>query len=161
MKRSLTLVSVVSFLLWCPGLFAQTDLPIATPNYGWLLIKTGFVLVGICFTAFIALKYVSKVHVRSQGPMKILGRLPIEGRRSVVVIDIAGKTLIVGNSEAGMHTLGELDGDQRGHFEKDSSHDKPSFKELLARNKNLEKTGGLVHPKIDGRTSIQIEGCDI
>ena len=136
MKRSLQLFSIVLFFLWSPTLFAETG--IETPRYGWLLVKTGFVLVGICFTAYVGLKYLSKVNIGSKGPMKILGRLPIEGRRSVVVIDVAGKTLIVGSSEAGMHTLGELDSTQRERFETDNVQTKTSFKELLNRSKDIE-----------------------
>lgn len=136
MKRSLQLFLVVFLFSWSDFLFAQSETSMTTPSYGWLLVKTGFVLVGICFTAYIGLKYLSKVNVGTQGPMKILGRLPIEGRRSVVVIDIAGKTLVVGNSEAGMHTLGELDASQRERFEADNAKPKTSFKDLLARSKD-------------------------
>lgn len=128
--------SALTVFIWSPSLFAETGLE--TPSYGWVLVKTSFVLVGLCFVAYVGLKYLSKVNIGSPGPMKILGRLNIESRRSVVVIDVAGKTLIVGNSEAGMQTLGELDEDQRKQFEIDNMKPKPSFKDLLARSKEIQ-----------------------
>ena len=39
-------------------------------------------------------------------------RIALEPRRSIYVVDVAGKHLIVGSSEAGLQLLGELDAEQ-------------------------------------------------
>jgi len=38
-------------------------------------------------------------------------RIALEPRRSIYVVDVAGKHLVVGSSEAGLQLLGELDAD--------------------------------------------------
>lgn len=132
--RTLIKLSVVPMLFWTTSAFAET--PIETPGYGWLLFKTIFVLIGICLLAFIGLRYLSKVNIGRPGPMKILGRLPIEGRRSIVVVDVAGKTLIIGSSEAGMQTLGDLNTEERQRFEEITENkENISFKERLRISK--------------------------
>lgn len=45
---------------------------------------------------------------RPSGPLEVLARLPLESRRSVYVVRIANQLLIVGSSETGLTSLGEL-----------------------------------------------------
>ena len=40
----------------------------------------------------------------------MIARLPLEPRRSLYVVAVAGKTLLVGTSEMGLTVLSELDG---------------------------------------------------
>lgn len=45
---------------------------------------------------------------RGLGPIELLARLPLEARRSVYVVRVADRLLIIGASEAGLVKLGEL-----------------------------------------------------
>ena len=45
---------------------------------------------------------------RGLGPIELLARLPLEARRSVYVVRVVDRLLIIGASEAGLVKLGEL-----------------------------------------------------
>jgi flagellar biogenesis protein FliO len=42
------------------------------------------------------------------GDLALVGRLPIDARRSVVLVRVAGQVYVVGVSEAGLTKLGEI-----------------------------------------------------
>jgi flagellar biogenesis protein FliO len=42
--------------------------------------------------------------------LDVVARMPLEPRRSLYVVEVAGKTLLVGTSEMGLNVLSELDG---------------------------------------------------
>lgn len=65
---------------------------------------------------------------RALGPIELLARLPLEQRRSVYVVRVVDRLLIIGSSEAGLVKLGEL---PKGALpESGGSHDR-SFASLL------------------------------
>ena len=86
----------------------------AGASYGDLLITSLIVLVGVCVAAFVVVRLVGRwlAAARSQGGavMAVVARLPLEPRRSLYVVEVAGKTLLVGTSEMGLSLLSELDG---------------------------------------------------
>lgn len=45
---------------------------------------------------------------RAMGPIELLARLPLEPRRSVYVVRVLDRVLIIGSSEAGLAKLGQL-----------------------------------------------------
>ena len=90
------------------NLFAQTP-SVELPSYGWLLTKTVLVLIGVCLLAFAGLRWLAKLHgQRAVGQMQVLAKLPLEPRRSMFVVKVGERGLIVGTSESGMNALGEL-----------------------------------------------------
>jgi flagellar biogenesis protein FliO len=64
--------------------------------------------------AFVVVRLVGRwlATARSRGGevMAVVARLPLEPRRSLYVVEVAGKTLLVGTSEMGLSLLSELDG---------------------------------------------------
>jgi flagellar biogenesis protein FliO len=83
-------------------------------SYGDLLATSLVVLVGVCVAAFVVVRLVGRLSTagRSRGPqlLDVIARLPLEPRRSLYVVQVAGKTLLVGTSEMGLSVLSELDG---------------------------------------------------
>ncbi len=76
---------------------------------------------------------------RASGPLELLGRLPLEGRRAVYLVRVGKVVFVVGASEGGLTRLGEMDvaavpnvGPRPGG---------PTFAEVLGR---------LVHPPPGG-----------
>ncbi|MEJ7603381.1 MAG: flagellar biosynthetic protein FliO [Kofleriaceae bacterium] len=55
-------------------------------------------------------QFLSTGRVRGAHVLDIVARLPLEPRRSLYVVEVAGKTLLVGTSEMGLSLLTELDG---------------------------------------------------
>jgi len=88
----------------------------AGSSYGDLLLTSLLVLGLVCIVAFIVVRLVGRFLTtgRSRGAhlLDIVARLPLEPRRSLYVVDVPGKTLLVGTSEMGLSVLTELDGQE-------------------------------------------------
>lgn len=86
----------------------------AGASYGDLLITSLAVLAGVCVAAFVVVRLAGRwlATAKSHGGdiMAVVARLPLEPRRSLYVVEVAGKTLLVGTSEMGLSLLSELDG---------------------------------------------------
>lgn len=87
----------------------------AGASYGDLLITSIVVLAIVCVVAFATVKLVGRFlatgRTRGAHLLDVIARVPLEPRRSLYVVDVAGKTLLVGTSEMGLSVLSELDGD--------------------------------------------------
>jgi flagellar biogenesis protein FliO len=82
-------------------------------GYGELLITSLVVLGAVCIAAYVAVRFASRLFAtgRARGThlLDVVARLPLEPRRSLYVVEVAGKTLLVGTSEMGLSVLSELD----------------------------------------------------
>jgi len=103
----------------------------AGASYGDLLITSLVVLAGVCVAAFVVVRLVGRwlATTRSRGGdvMAVVARLPLEPRRSLYVVEVAGRTLLVGTSEMGLSLLSELD----GAAVQARAVERPSFGELV------------------------------
>jgi flagellar protein FliO/FliZ len=113
----------------------------AGASYGDLLITSLLVLAAVCVAAFVIVRVVGRwlTTGRTRGAhlLDIVARLPLEPRRSLYVVEVAGKTLLVGTSEMGLSVLSELDaGEVHARAEA-----QPSFGELV-RSAWLRRRGG-------------------
>ena len=88
----------------------------AAASYGDLLVTSLVVLVGVCIAAFIAVRVLGRFlatgRVRGAHLLDVVARVPLEPRRALYVVEVAGKTLLVGTSEMGLSVLSELDGNE-------------------------------------------------
>jgi flagellar biogenesis protein FliO len=66
---------------------------------------------------------------RALGPVELLARLPLEPRRSVLVVRVVDRVLIIGSSEAGLTKLGELPQGALGEL--DAARATPALSSLL------------------------------
>lgn len=86
----------------------------AAASYGDLLITSVIVLAAVCVAAFVVVRLVGRFlatgRVRGAHLLDVVARMPLEPRRSLYVVEVAGKTLLVGTSEMGLSVLSELDG---------------------------------------------------
>jgi len=82
-------------------------------SYGDLLVTSLVVLDAVCVAAFVVVRLVGRVlstgRTRGAHLLDVVARVPLEPRRSLYVVDVAGKTLLVGTSEMGLSVLSELD----------------------------------------------------
>lgn len=85
----------------------------AGASYGDLLVTSLLVLGAVCVAAFIAVRVFGKLlatgRTRGAHLLDVIARVPLEPRRSLYVVEVAGKTLLVGTSEMGLSVLTELD----------------------------------------------------
>jgi flagellar protein FliO/FliZ len=89
---------------------------VASGGYGELLATSLVVLVVVCVLAFVvvrlARKYLGAPRGSAAGLLEVIARVPLEPRRSLYVVEVAGKALLVGTSEMGLTVLSELDREQ-------------------------------------------------
>lgn len=82
-------------------------------SYGDLLVTSLVVLAGVCIAAFIVVRVLGRFlatgRVRGAHLLDVVARVPLEPRRSLYVVEVANKTLLVGTSEMGLSVLSELD----------------------------------------------------
>lgn len=77
--------------------------------YASYIVETFVTLLAVCVVAFVVLYGARRLGVgRPRGPVKLLGHLPLEARRSVYVVRVGKQVLVVGASEAGLVKLGEV-----------------------------------------------------
>lgn len=94
------------------------------------LIETAVTLVAIVTLAGLVLYAARRFGVgRPAGPLRLIGRLPLDGRRAVYLVRVEKKIFVLGASEAGLHKLGELEGE---HAELEEP-EPPVFREVLER----------------------------
>src|SRR5215207_7291232 len=88
----------------------------AGASYGDLLVTSLLVLGAVCIAAFIAVRVFGRLlatgRARGSHLLDVVARVPLEPRRSLYVVEVAGKTLLVGTSEMGLSVLSELDGNE-------------------------------------------------
>jgi flagellar biogenesis protein FliO len=78
-------------------------------SYSSYVLETVVTLLAVCLFAFLLLYGARRVGVgRATGALELVGRLPIDARRSVVLVKVAEQVLVVGVSEAGLTKLGEV-----------------------------------------------------
>ena len=88
----------------------------AAASYGDLLVTSLVVLGVVCVAAFVLVRLLGRVlatgRTRGAHLLDVVARVPLEPRRSLYVVEVAGKTLLVGTSEMGLSVLSELDGSE-------------------------------------------------
>jgi len=79
-----------------------------SPLSGYVL-QSLVTLLGIVALAVLVLYGARHLGVgRPSGPLHLVGRLPLDGRRVVYLVRAGSRTFVLGGSEAGLATLGEL-----------------------------------------------------
>jgi flagellar protein FliO/FliZ len=77
--------------------------------YASYLLETFMTLVGVCALAGLVLYGARKVGVgRASGGLELLGRLPLDARRSIVLVKVGETVFVIGVGEGAMTKLGEL-----------------------------------------------------
>lgn len=117
----------------------------AAASYGDLLVMSLVVLGVVCVAAFVLVRLVGRFlatgRVRGAHLLDVVARVPLEPRRSLYVVEVAGKTLLVGTSEMGLSVLSELDGAEV----RARAVSRPSFGDLVraawSRRRGLPRAG--------------------
>jgi|SRR4051812_4681646 flagellar biosynthetic protein FliO len=99
---------------------------------GWESLALSFLSLGVvCLVAYAALKLLAgKGFGKASGAVRVLARCPLEPRRSVYVIEAAGKCLLVGVGDGPMTVLAELDA---AALPREATAPAPRFADVLAR----------------------------
>jgi flagellar biosynthetic protein FliO len=118
---------------------------VEVPGIGWESIALSFVSLGaVCVVAWLALKLLAGRGVgKATGAIRVVARCPLEPRRSVYVIEAAGRCFLVGVGEGPMAMLAELDA---AALPRQRAPAPPRFADVLAealgRARGSRKEGG-------------------
>lgn len=96
------------------------------------VVETLVTLVAIAALSVLVLMGARRAGMgRAAGPLELLGRLPLDGRRAVYLVRVGGVVYVVGASEAGIAKLGEV---AEGSIELPSApNQNETFREVLRR----------------------------
>jgi flagellar protein FliO/FliZ len=78
----------------------------------WMFVQTILALGFVCVLAYVVLRVVLpriQVATASKSMVHVVDRSALDQRRSLYVIEVTGRWLLVGVSEAGVHLVTELD----------------------------------------------------
>ena len=94
------------------------------PGLGGSLALTFLSLGLVCLLAYFTLKWVYRRGVgQSNGPIRVVARCSPEHKRSLFLIEAAGRCFLVGSSEGGMSLLAEVDAQTVRKEMRDQAHD--------------------------------------
>jgi flagellar biosynthetic protein FliO len=101
------------------GVLAAQAQQVAAPGdvpggYGQYLLTSLLVLALVCALAWVALRFGLRrlfpaARVGADGPIKVVARAPLDGRQALYIVEVGGKTLLVGAGDRPLTTLAELD----------------------------------------------------
>ena len=115
---------------------AMAAVPAAPDGGAAVLLRLVLVLGGVCLLAFVTLKWGLKRFVSPNatpgGGMRVIARLPVEPRRSILVVRVANRVLVLGSTEAGFESLGELGPEEASALESKPSPEPRSFASVMA-----------------------------
>ena len=84
------------------------------PGIGWESLALSFASLGVvCLVAWGTLRLLAGRGIgKASGAIRVVARCPLEPRRSVFVIETAGRCFLVGVGDGPMALLAELDADK-------------------------------------------------
>ena len=85
----------------------------APGGYAVSLLQTLLALGAVCILAWVVLRWSARRGLGlGRGRVRVLERVPLDGRRSLYLVEVAGRVLLIGAGEGGAPTtLAELDPD--------------------------------------------------
>ena len=102
-------------------------------SYAGYLVETFVTLVVVCGVAFAVLYGARRLGIgRKEGPIELVGHLPLDARRGVYLVQIGAQVIVVGVSEGGMTKLAEMPASDLPPRE---PREPPSFAAIFRRKK--------------------------
>ncbi|MBX3263869.1 MAG: flagellar biosynthetic protein FliO, partial [Labilithrix sp.] len=120
-------------------------------SYAGYIVQTVVTLLAVCALAFVVLYGARRMGIgRPRGPIELVGLLPLDARRAIYLVKVAGRVIVVGASEAGFTKLGEL---PAGEMPPEENAEATGFSDVLARvlgrgkNGAAPANGGAIHER--------------
>jgi flagellar biogenesis protein FliO len=104
-------VNVFLFLFW------QNTQPVPTVGWldiVWLFVQTGIALGLVCGLAILIFRYIlPRLNVVSfnKSIVHVVDGASLDARKRLVVVEVAGKYMLLASSESGVQLISELEGD--------------------------------------------------
>jgi flagellar protein FliO/FliZ len=126
---------------------------VEAPGFGSAMAAVFVSLALVCLAAYALLRWLGSLGLgRSPvGPIRVISRCPLEPRRSVYLLEVGGRYLLVGAAEGGLGLLAELDSAEVASLGVAPQPTPRRFAEVLA---------GLMAKRGAGRTRSERPGAD-
>lgn len=99
--------------------------------YASYIVETFVTLLAVCSLALLVLFGARKMGIgRAKGPIELVGQLPLDARRQIVLVRVGSQVLVVGVGEGGFAKLGELPASELPETEGPTA---APFSEVVAR----------------------------
>ena len=99
--------------------------------YASYLLETLVTLVAVSALAWVLLMSARKFGVgRASGAIRLVGKLPLDARRSIVLVKVGSQVLVVGVGDGGFTKLGEMPATE---IPAETEIPSPGFAEVIAR----------------------------
>jgi len=117
------------------------------PGMGWESLTLSFASLGVvCLVAWGTLRLLAGRGVgKASGAIRVVARCPLEPRRSVFVIETAGRCFLVGVGDGPMSLLAELDADKLPRPQESAG---TLFGDVLARVLRRNDKGASAEPPV-------------
>jgi flagellar protein FliO/FliZ len=129
------------------------------PSYAAYLVETFVTLLAVCALAIAVLWGARRLGVgRPNGPLDLVGHLPLDARRAVYLVRVGGQVFVIGTAEGGMTKLGEIPAGELPTGELlEGGRKTAAFRDILARVRGIggesARGGGSESVRGDGRES--------
>jgi flagellar biogenesis protein FliO len=106
------------------------------------VVETLITLLAVVVLSIVLLSALRRVGVgKLGGPLELLGRLPLEGRRAVYLVRVGETVYVLAASENALQKLGEL---PREALPRETAAEPRSFQDVLRRAVGMKVTGATV-----------------
>src|SRR4051812_30074013 len=105
------------------------------PGFGSSIAWSFLSLALVCGVAYLGLRWLARrTGGQTMGPLRVVSRCPLEPRRSVYIVEAAGRFFLVGAGDGPLAMLAELDpGSLADTTQVPGSSTRVSFAQTLAR----------------------------
>lgn len=83
-------------------------------NFVWMMIQTVIALTVVCGLAYLLFRVVLPRFTfqgSANSMVRVIDRVPLDARKSLCVVEVAGKFMLISISESGVQLVSELDPD--------------------------------------------------
>ena len=114
----------------------------------WMFVQTMFALALVCGLAYFLFRWLlprmQQVSGTDRSMVRVVDRVGIDARKSLLVIEVTGRWLLVATSEAGVHLISELDATSAEEAAGELERLRPTFKTITtsAREAFAERLAG-------------------
>ena len=114
----------------------------------WMFLQTMLALALVCGLAYFLFRWLlprmQQVSGTDRSLVRVVDRVGIDARKSLLVIEVTGRWLLVATSEAGVHLISELDAASAEEAANELERLRPTFKTITtsAREAFAERLAG-------------------
>lgn len=141
------------WLVWWQGGDAGSFASSGGASFFMMFVQTMLALGFVCGLAYVIFRWLlPRLQVaRSTGRMvRVVDRTSLDVRRSLYVVEVAGRWLLVASSEAGLQLLSELDAETAAEAEQEAARLRPQFGAGAVTGAFAERLAQLMNRKGSG-----------